>query len=127
MTKILAHEMIHAFDDCRAGIEWSDCRQHACTEVPCPSPPLYLPRDGQQPLRERLGAPQIRASNLSRECRWLQELRRFNFGSLGMKGHQLCVRRRCEPHPLHTHTTTTTTHTRQTYHFDFKELPASIS
>lgn len=38
MTKTLSHEMIHAFDDCRADIDWTNCVHHACTEV---SPSLY--------------------------------------------------------------------------------------
>jgi mitochondrial inner membrane protease ATP23 len=29
----LSHELIHAFDHCRAFVEWQDCRHHACAEV----------------------------------------------------------------------------------------------
>ncbi len=32
------HELLHAYDDCRAGsagLDWADCRAHACAEV-CP-------------------------------------------------------------------------------------------
>lgn len=29
----IAHELVHAYDQCRAKIEWSDCLQHACSEV----------------------------------------------------------------------------------------------
>lgn len=68
MTKVLTHEMIHAFDDCRAELIWTDCVHHACTE--------------------------IRASNLSRECRWLEEFKRLQLH--GVNGQQSCVRRRAE-------------------------------
>jgi mitochondrial inner membrane protease ATP23 len=30
---VLTHELIHAFDDCRGKIDFSNCQQHACTEV----------------------------------------------------------------------------------------------
>jgi inner membrane protease ATP23 len=68
MTKILTHEIIHAFDDCRANLDWRDCVHHACTE--------------------------IRASNLSRECRWMEEFKRLQLH--GVNGQQSCVRRRAE-------------------------------
>lgn len=53
LGKVLTHEMIHAYDDARTAklghpLDWTVCAQHACTE--------------------------IRASNLSSECRWLDEL-----------------------------------------------------
>ncbi|KAL6749376.1 peptidase M76 family-domain-containing protein [Haematococcus lacustris] len=44
------HELVHAYDDCRAGpggLDWTNCRQHACTEV--------------------------RAARLSGDCDWSQE------------------------------------------------------
>uniref|UniRef100_A0A7S3DJI5 Mitochondrial inner membrane protease ATP23 n=1 Tax=Palpitomonas bilix TaxID=652834 RepID=A0A7S3DJI5_9EUKA len=62
----LSHELIHAIDDCRAKMNWSDLRQHACSE--------------------------IRASNLSGECKFWQEVFRGNFGI--KKQHQACVKRR---------------------------------
>ena len=31
---IIAHELVHALDHCRAAnLDWSDCRHHACSEV----------------------------------------------------------------------------------------------
>lgn len=31
---MLAHELLHAFDHCRAAdLDWSNCRHHACSEV----------------------------------------------------------------------------------------------
>ena len=30
----IAHELVHAYDNCRLpGMDWSDCAQHACSEV----------------------------------------------------------------------------------------------
>jgi hypothetical protein len=37
MTKTVAHELIHAYDDCRADIAWTNCVHHACTEVGIPT------------------------------------------------------------------------------------------
>lgn len=62
----LAHEMIHWWDHCRFKVDWSDLRQHACSEV--------------------------RAASLSGDCRWGREMRRANFGLF--KQHQECARRR---------------------------------
>lgn len=31
---MVIHELIHAYDDCRAAnLDWSNCAHHACTEV----------------------------------------------------------------------------------------------
>ncbi|KAL0481575.1 mitochondrial inner membrane protease ATP23, partial [Acrasis kona] len=62
----LVHELIHAYDDCRAIMNWADCDQIACTE--------------------------IRASALSGECRSMYEQLR---GHYNVKGQLMnCVRRR---------------------------------
>ena len=30
----MVHELVHAYDHCRAGnLDWSNCRHHACSEV----------------------------------------------------------------------------------------------
>jgi inner membrane protease ATP23 len=29
----MLHEGVHAFDDCRANVDWSNCVHHACSEV----------------------------------------------------------------------------------------------
>lgn len=63
----LAHEMVHAYDQCKFNVDWSDLKHHACSE--------------------------IRASALSGECRMMNQMFRaakFNFS----KGHQECVKRR---------------------------------
>eukprot|EP00602_Paraphysomonas_sp_CaronLab_P002203 CAMPEP_0185029548 /NCGR_PEP_ID=MMETSP1103-20130426/15916_1 /TAXON_ID=36769 /ORGANISM="Paraphysomonas bandaiensis, Strain Caron Lab Isolate" /LENGTH=174 /DNA_ID=CAMNT_0027564341 /DNA_START=136 /DNA_END=657 /DNA_ORIENTATION=- len=64
--KTLAHELVHAYDQCRAKLEWKNCMHHACTE--------------------------IRASNMSGECNWWHELLR---GHVSMsEGKIECVKRR---------------------------------
>jgi len=62
----VTHELIHAFDDCRAHANWNNLHHHACSE--------------------------IRASNLSGECKWSQEFFRGNLGF--HKQQKECVRRR---------------------------------
>ncbi|KAJ1629864.1 peptidase M76 family-domain-containing protein [Pavlovales sp. CCMP2436] len=64
----MVHELIHAFDDCRAHVEWTDLKHHACTE--------------------------IRAANLSSDCAFSHELMRGNFNMRAQQ--QKCVRRRAE-------------------------------
>ncbi|KAL8278746.1 hypothetical protein RQP46_008815 [Phenoliferia psychrophenolica] len=69
MEDALAHELVHAWDGRRFEVkgDWGkDLRAHACTE--------------------------IRAENLSGDCRAGREWRRMNFGLA--KQHQACVRRR---------------------------------
>lgn len=64
----LIHELVHAYDQCRAKLDWKNCLHHACTEV--------------------------RASAQSGECSMFHELHR---GKLTVRnGHQLCVQRRAE-------------------------------
>jgi inner membrane protease ATP23 len=64
----MVHELIHAFDDCRAHVNWTDLKHHACTE--------------------------IRAANLSGDCSFTQEFARGNFNVRAQQ--QKCVRRRAE-------------------------------
>lgn len=67
----MAHELIHAYDYCRAAdLDFTNCQHHACTE--------------------------IRAANLSGDCTVLQEFLRGNmWGSAVFVGQQKrCVRRR---------------------------------
>lgn len=65
----LTHELIHAYDHCRAkNLDWYDLQHHACSE--------------------------IRAASLSGDCDWRMEVARGNFGLRGQ--HQACVRRRAE-------------------------------
>ena len=67
----LVHEMIHAYDDTRAIVNWNDLTQHACTE--------------------------IRAANLSGDCNFERELSRSNINPLRFAGTgKRCVRRRAQ-------------------------------
>lgn len=65
----LVHEAIHAYDACRAKVDWSNCAHHACTE--------------------------IRAAMLSGDCGFLREF--FVRRNLRISGQfQNCVKRRAE-------------------------------
>ncbi|XP_056132351.1 mitochondrial inner membrane protease ATP23 homolog [Lampris incognitus] len=67
MNRVVTHELIHAFDHCRANVDWFNNFRHlACSE--------------------------IRAANLSGDCTFTNEAARFNFGL--KKHHQECVRSR---------------------------------
>ncbi|XP_013882454.1 mitochondrial inner membrane protease ATP23 homolog isoform X2 [Austrofundulus limnaeus] len=67
MNRVVTHELIHAFDHCRAHVDWFNNFRHlACSE--------------------------IRAANLSGDCSFSNELSRFNFGL--KQHHQECVRDR---------------------------------
>ena len=34
VTQVVIHELIHAYDDCRAAnLDWANCAHHACSEV----------------------------------------------------------------------------------------------
>jgi len=68
MNNVLTHELIHAYDHCRArNIDWTNCEHHACSE--------------------------IRAANVSGDCSWWQEMVRGNVFGFAAK-HQACVKRR---------------------------------
>lgn len=67
VASTMQHELIHAFDACRAkGMDWDDCQQHACSEV--------------------------RAAALSGDCDFVMELARGNVSFIGQ--WRKCVRRR---------------------------------
>ncbi|XP_015269536.1 PREDICTED: mitochondrial inner membrane protease ATP23 homolog [Gekko japonicus] len=67
MNRVVTHELIHAFDHCRAHVDWFNNIKHlACSE--------------------------IRAANLSGDCSLLSEMTRFKFGL--KQHHQTCVRDR---------------------------------
>ena len=67
----LAHELVHAYDDARAHVNWLDLTHHACTE--------------------------IRAANLSGDCSFGREFDRGRVGPLSVAAAgERCVRRRAE-------------------------------
>ncbi|KAK1217259.1 Mitochondrial inner membrane protease atp23 [Marasmius sp. AFHP31] len=73
MEHTIAHELTHLYDQCKFKVDWSNLRHHACSE--------------------------IRANNLSGDCRYTRELRR---GIVSFtKQHQ--VRAPSEPKTPHTH------------------------
>ncbi|ONK77665.1 uncharacterized protein A4U43_C02F9180 [Asparagus officinalis] len=67
IDQVLIHELILAYDDCRAkNMDWKNCAHHACSE--------------------------IRANHLSGDCHYKRELLR---GFMKIRGHeQECVKRR---------------------------------
>ncbi|CAI9111160.1 OLC1v1011311C1 [Oldenlandia corymbosa var. corymbosa] len=67
VNQVVIHELIHAYDDCRAAnLDWTNCAHHACSE--------------------------IRAGHLSGDCHYKREILR---GFMKLRGHeQECVRRR---------------------------------
>jgi len=67
VTQVIIHELIHAFDDCRAAnLKWSNCVHHACSE--------------------------IRTNRLSGDCHFKWELLR---GILKIRWHEPeCIKRR---------------------------------
>ncbi|KAH7577269.1 hypothetical protein ACOSP7_001888 [Xanthoceras sorbifolium] len=67
VNQVVIHELIHAYDECRAAnLDWANCAHHACSE--------------------------IRAGHLSGDCHYKRELLR---GYMKIRGHeQDCVRRR---------------------------------
>lgn len=69
VSTAMTHELIHAFDHCRArDLDWTRCRHHACSE--------------------------IRAAGLSGDCDWKNELAR---GNLSLRAqYQACIKRRAE-------------------------------
>jgi len=75
VERTVKHELIHAFDDCRAELDPNNCLHMACTEV--------------------------RAANLSGDCHLKTEIQRRNFAFKG-QGNR-CVKRRAqlslEAHP----------------------------
>lgn len=68
VERTAAHELVHAYDTCRAKVDWHNCLHLACTEV--------------------------RAANLSGDCTMGAEMGR---GQFSVKGQgERCVRRRAE-------------------------------
>ncbi|KAK9473414.1 uncharacterized protein V1510DRAFT_414981 [Dipodascopsis tothii] len=63
----IAHELVHAYDQCKFEVDWLNLRHHACSE--------------------------IRASSLSGECRMTNEFFRNRIFKI-TRQHQECVRRR---------------------------------
>lgn len=109
---MLVHELVHAFDHCRAAdMSWQNCRHHACSEArPCRRAAcdlrvrarhvcdqrrsLLAPRSSGVGLTQKAALRQVRAANLSGDCAWGMEFDRGNFNFTGQQ--RVCVRRRAE-------------------------------
>ncbi|KAK9460500.1 Atp23p [Lipomyces oligophaga] len=63
----IAHELIHVYDELKFNVDWLNLKHHACSE--------------------------IRASNLSGECRMMNQMFRYSQFKF-IRAHQDCVRRR---------------------------------
>ncbi|KAH9331370.1 hypothetical protein KI387_003478, partial [Taxus chinensis] len=60
VNQVIIHELIHAYDDCRAAnLDWANCAHHACSE--------------------------IRAGHLSGDCHYKREFLR---GFISLRGHE---------------------------------------
>lgn len=70
MEDVIAHELVHVYDDAKFKVDWANLKHHACSE--------------------------IRASSLSGECRYGRQLKEGAISLFGdiKKGHQACVKRR---------------------------------
>ncbi|XP_016552652.1 mitochondrial inner membrane protease ATP23 isoform X2 [Capsicum annuum] len=72
VNQVVIHELIHAYDDCRAAnLDWANCAHHACSE--------------------------IRAGHLSGDCHYKRELLR---GYLKIRGHEQLESLNQELHPI---------------------------
>ncbi|ERE90551.1 putative inner membrane protease ATP23 like protein [Cricetulus griseus] len=109
MSRVVTHELIHAFDHCRAHVHWfTDIRHLACSEVSLIVEHMFSPERFIQmqlfkhiPLCRLVRAlschlpsvfVQIRAASLSGDCSLVNEIFRLHFGL--KQHHQTCVRDR---------------------------------
>lgn len=85
VNQVVIHELIHAYDDCRAAnLDWSNCAHHACSEVGIPRFRQVLTMIKPCFLRYCLFV-QIRAGHLSGDCHYKRELLR---GYVRLRGHE---------------------------------------
>ncbi len=95
LDEMLVHELIHAYDHCRAkNLRWDDCEMHACSEVCLLSFPIVIVSRCTFIVPISISIFQIRAANLSGDCKYSNEFLRGHFGFT--KQHQTCVKRRAE-------------------------------
>lgn len=91
MTQGVIHELIHAYDECRAkNLDWNNCYHRACAEVNYDtSPHLDLVWLNSLVLHSfdhhSLQYVQIRASFLSGDCHYMREYLR---GQRNLRGHE---------------------------------------
>ncbi|CAI5496217.1 unnamed protein product [Closterium sp. Naga37s-1] len=96
---VVAHELVHALDHCRAAnLHWPDLQHHACSEVlPC-SLPRYLPAMHMfvPCCHPAMHAHIIRAANLSGACHMHREFNTRGSDFVFRNGHPQCVRRKAQ-------------------------------
>lgn len=81
MNRVVTHELIHAFDHCRARVDWfTDFRHLACSEVRDRTVCGKTSSVRRFKMSVCLFTLQIRAANLSGDCSFVNEVSRFNFG-----------------------------------------------
>ncbi|GAB5573987.1 mitochondrial inner membrane protease ATP23 homolog isoform X2 [Prionailurus iriomotensis] len=89
MNRVVTHELIHAFDHCRAHVHWfTDVRHLACSE----SIEIHGFGSGRGRITTRVLNWFVRAANLSGDCSLVNEIFRLHFGL--KQHHQTCVRDR---------------------------------
>jgi inner membrane protease ATP23 len=85
-TQTLRHELVHAYDQCRAKVNWKSGYHYACTEVNRAKAPAYTSH--ARPFDQLVACYiQVRASALSGECDWLEEVDRLELRLQGQ--HQV--------------------------------------
>lgn len=93
VNQVVIHELIHAFDDCRAAnLDWANCAHHACSEVRIVVTSVcFLVLCVMEFLKFIFSlsfiifAEQIRAGHLSGDCHYKRELLR---GFMKIRGHE---------------------------------------
>jgi mitochondrial inner membrane protease ATP23 len=86
MEDTLSHELVHMYDHCKFNVDWTNLRHHACSEVCL----LRLGRSKFVGNKHTMSYHQIRANNLSGDCKFTREVRR-GFLSFS-KQHQVILR-----------------------------------
>ncbi len=79
MEDTLVHEMVHMYDHAKFKVDWDNIRHHACTEV--------RQIDMKLVIIFNRALSQIRAANLSGDCRFGREVKRGFFAF--SKQHQV--------------------------------------
>jgi inner membrane protease ATP23 len=90
VNQVVIHELIHAYDDCRAAnLDWANCAHHACSEVcvSCDGNFLVLRFifSFHKISFSFIHVKQIRAGHLSGDCHYKRELLR---GFMKIRGHE---------------------------------------
>ena len=86
VNQVVIHELIHAYDECRAkNLDWTNCAHHACSEVVTLLPKSFLNLYFLFEIVNVCSLKQIRAGHLSGDCHFKRELLR---GFIKLRGHE---------------------------------------